>query len=248
GEGLDVASEGVGAAAHCTRQLAEDTLLLLERGGVGDGELVPQLDQFLWFDEEGLPASACVVDDAREVGLVLRPERDYVAVAPHGVVGVAEHSHDLLVLQHLFQPRLDAAMQSARSLAQLGEEGARRIEQLARRIEGALQLLGERLEVAQRVGELRMERQAIAERQAEASRGDRSADQARDAKKLLRLQGPFPSGPAQGRPHVEGVGERYLAIQTAELPRFLYQGEPAGGLLLGAAGNEGAALLLAHRS
>ena len=46
-------------------------MLLLERRGVGDGELVSQLDQFLWFDEERLPARARVMDDAGKVGLFL---------------------------------------------------------------------------------------------------------------------------------------------------------------------------------
>ena len=60
--------------ADRSRQLRQDALLLLQRTGLGDGELIAQLEQLLRLDEQRLPAAARVVDDAGEVRLVLGPD------------------------------------------------------------------------------------------------------------------------------------------------------------------------------
>src|SRR6266851_4255882 len=157
------------APAHCSGQLGEDALLLLQRAGLGDGELVPQLEQLLGLDEQRLPAAARVVHDARQVGLVLGAHRQDVAVAAHRVVRVAQHPHDFLVGEHLLELRLDCPVQAAGALAQLREHCAGGVEQLPRRIEGPLQLGRERLQVAERLGPLRVQRRDLLHREAEAA-------------------------------------------------------------------------------
>ena len=188
------------APAHRARQLGEDALLLFQRARFGDGELVPQLDELLGLDEQRLPAAGRVVDDAGQVRLVLGAQGHHVAIAAHRVVRVAEHARHVGIGEHLFEPGLDAAVQAARAIAQLGEQRARGVEQLAGRIEGAFQLGGERLEVREGLPALRVERRRLPHLLAEPAHGRRRAHQPRDRQQLLGLQRPFASGPAQRRP------------------------------------------------
>ena len=165
------------------------------------------------------------MDDARQVRLVLGAQRHHVPVAAHRVVRVAQHARHVLVGEHLLEPDLDAAVQTAGTLAQLGEERAGGVEQLARRIECALQLGGERSEVGEHLAELRVQRRRRPHLQAEPPCRGCRAHQARDCQQLVRLEGPFPGCPAQRRPQVERVGERHLAIQAAQRARFFDQRE-----------------------
>src|SRR5206468_6508068 len=114
--------------------------------------------------------------------------RQHVSVAAHRVVDVAQHAGDVLVGEQLLEARFDRAVQAARPLPQLRQERACAIEELPRRIERALQLLGERLELAERLGELRVQRNAVAERQAEAARRGGRADEPGDGEQLLWLE------------------------------------------------------------
>src|SRR6266849_4636462 len=236
-----------GAPAHRAGQLRQDALLLLQRARLGDGELVPQLEQLLGLDEQGLPAAARVVHDARQVRFVLGAHGQDVAVAAHRVVRVAEHAYYPFVREHLLEAGLDGPVQSAGALAQLREQRAGGVEQLSRRIEGPLQLDGERLEVAQRPGQLRVQRDDLLHRQAEPAGRSGGPHQSRYCEQLLRLEGPLAACPAQRRPQIERVGERHLAVQAAQRPRLFHQREPAAGLLRLVAGLQHRAPLPAHR-
>ena len=246
-QGSHVLLELRGPTPHRAGQLRQDALLLLQSARLRNGQQVPQLEELLGLDEQGLPAAARVVNDARQVRLVLGAHGQDVAVAAHGVIRVAQHADDLFVGEHLFEANLDGAVQGAGALAQLREQCASRVEELPRRIEGPLQLGGERLELAQRAGHLRVERSDLLHRQAEPPGRSRGAHQAGHGEKLLRLERPFASCPAQSRPQVERVGERHLAVQAAQRPRLLDQRQPAARLAGIATGLKGSAALAAHR-
>ena len=188
------------------------------------------------------------MDDAGQVRLVLGAHREDVAVAADRVVRVAQHADDLAVLQHLLEPLLDAAVQPAGALAKLREESAGTVEQLARRIESALELGSERIELAERLADLRVQRSFVLSRQAEAPRGCGGAHQPRHREKLLGLQRPFASGPAQGRAQIERIGQRHLALQPPERSRFFDQREPRARLFRRVARHEGRASIASHRS
>src|SRR6267378_4207966 len=151
-------------------QLMEDALLLLQRAGLGDGELVAQLHQLLRLDEQRLPGVGGVVHDPRQMRPVLGAHRQHVAVPPHRVVGVPEHGNDLLVLEQLLDPLLDGAVEAAGALAQLAEKGARGVEQLSGGVERALQLLRERDQLGQLLRLPEVERSAVRLRETEPAR------------------------------------------------------------------------------
>ena len=201
----------------------QDALLLLERTRLGDGELVAQLDERLGLDEQRLPGVRGVVHDPGQVRAVLRAHGEDVAVAAHRVVGVAQHGDDLLVLEHLLQALLDGAMKPPGALAQLAEQRAGRIQQLAARVEGALQLLRQREQLGELLCPLEMKGRAVGLREAEPPRRIARADEARDLHQLGPLQRPFPRGAAERGPHVGRVGERQLALMPAEQARLLDQ-------------------------
>ena len=226
GQHFDVPGERICPPAHRSGQLFEDALLLLQRSGLGDGELVAQLHQDLRLHEQRLPRVGSVVHGPRQMRLVLGAHRQHVAVAAHRVVGVAQHRDHLLVLEHLLDPRLDRAVQPAGALAQLAEQGAGAVEQPARGIEGALQLLRQRTQLGKLLRQLEVERSAVGLRKAEPSRRLGSADQPRDLQELLRLERPFALGAAQRGADIDRVGQRQLALVAREQPRFLDPRKP----------------------
>ncbi len=247
GDHLDVVLELRRPPPDRARQLAEDSLFLLQRARLRDGELVAQLQQLLRLDEQRLPGVAGVVHDAGQVRLVLGADRQHVAIAAHRVVGVAQHLDDLLVFEQLLEPLLDGAVQSARPIAQLGQERARGVEQLPGRIEGALQLLCERRQLRQLPGQLVVERGAIRLREAEPARRIRGADEPGNLQQLLRLQRPLARGAPQRRPHVHRIGERQLTFVAPQQPRFLDAQEPGSRHLRIVAREKVAAALAPHR-
>ena len=183
------------ARPHRLRQLAEDALFLLQRRRLGDGELVAELEQLLRLDEQRLPAAARVVHDPGQVRLVLGAHRQHVPVAAHRVVGLAQHRGHVLVEEHRLQARLDGSVQAAGALAQLGEQRARGVEQLARGIEGALQLDRKRLKLRQGLRQREVQRRPVSLSIDEPSRPRGGADEPRDLQDLLGLERSLAGGP-----------------------------------------------------
>ena len=120
-DGFDVVLQRGSAASDGSGELVQDPLLLLQRARLGDGELVPELDELLRLDEQRLSRIRRVVDDPGQVRSMFRSHREHVAVAAHRVVQVAQHRHHVLVLQHLLDALLDRAVEPAGPLPQLRE-------------------------------------------------------------------------------------------------------------------------------
>src|SRR5262249_21930108 len=126
------------------------------------------------------------------------------------------------------------------------QERAGRVEELAGRIEGALQLYRQRIELRELLRQLLVDGRDRRDGLAEPARAARGADEPRDLQQLLRLERALARGAAQRGAHIQRVGERHFALAAVQIARLFDQAELAlagRGLL---AGQQRAAALLAH--
>ena len=222
GKGVERLAEGLGLAADERRQLVEDPVDLHRLRELRLAPGVAQLHRHQRLHEQRLAAPRGVVDDPLDLAPGVGANGHHVAPVAQGHDGVLQGRAHLAGVDQLLQARAQALVGDPGRTAQAPEARRGRVQELAGRVEAALQGGAERGERMQAPGQVVEERPAVAGQDVPQAPG--RFDRLGDGGELRGVEAAAAGGPLHRRPDVVGAADPRAGM-------LRQQGADLGGLL-----------------